>query len=308
MKEQIKNLFRYNPQYNNVQDLNIIKYQQQILINQGCVLSRLNLCDEKAILDDIQKAEFKVFSQWGDDGIIDFLVNYLEIEVKSFVEFGVENYTECNTKFLLVNKNWKGLIMDGSFDHMESVRNSDLYWKYDLKAIDIFINQENINELLVTNGFEGEIGLLHIDIDGNDYWVWKNINIVNPIIVIVEYNSAFGVNEKWTIPYDPLFFRTKAHYSNLYYGASLAALFELASEKGYSFVGCNSNGNNAYFVRNDKIRDLKVLTVKEGFVDSKFSESRDEDGRLIYLRSKNRLEFMKGKPIFDLNKNEIILL
>jgi hypothetical protein len=88
---------------------------ETIKISQGLILSNYNLSNNvPQILNDIKKSEFKIFSQWGDDGIINFLVGYLDIKDKRFVEFGVENYTECNTKFLLMTQNWRGLIMDGS--------------------------------------------------------------------------------------------------------------------------------------------------------------------------------------------------
>jgi hypothetical protein len=279
---------------------------ETIKINQGLILGNLNCTFKKEeILEDIKKSEFKIFSQWGDDGIISFLVDYLEIKNKRFVEFGVENYTECNTKFLLLVKNWKGLIMDGSYKNMNSLRLSDFYWKYDIKAVDVFVTRENINLLLESNGFSGEIGLLHIDIDGNDYWIWKAVDVSNPIIVIVEYNSLFGYDNAWTIPYNPQFYRKQAHYSNLYYGTSLLSICDLATEKGYYFIGCNSNGNNAYFVRKDNIKDLKPLSPEEGYIESNFSESRNVKGDLTFLRAKDRLALLKGMQIYNSRKEEI---
>jgi hypothetical protein len=275
-------------------------------INTGKILGEINLSNKKdSILQNIQKAEFKVFSQWGDDGIIHFLANYLDIDEKRFVEFGVENYTECNTRFLLVNDNWSGLIMDGSNENMDSVRKEDIYWRHDLSAIGSFVTAENINQLLSSNGFKGELGLLHIDIDGNDYWVWKAIDVVNPVIVIIEYNSIFGFDKPWTVPYDPAFIRVKAHYSNLFYGTSLLSAYDLAKEKGYSFIGCNSNGNNAYFVRNDKLKELKVRTPHDGYVLSKFSESRDKGGALTFLKKDERLELLKGLEVYNTRQNLI---
>ena len=222
----------------------------------------INRSQTSDIIDNLHLSEFKVFSQFGDDGIIQFLIDYLKIENKTFIEFGVENYKEANTRFLLINNNWKGLIMDGSEKNMNQVQQEDIYWRYDINALAAFITKDNINSLIINNGFEGEIGLLHIDIDGNDYWIWKEINCIQPIIVIVEYNSIFGCENSWSIPYDKDFYRTNYHYSNLYYGASLLSLCDLAEEKGYYFIGCNSNGNNAYFVRKDKISGLRDFKCK----------------------------------------------
>ena len=270
----------------------------------GKLLTELNNKRTDEILNNINLAEFKVFSQWGDDGIIQFLINYLDIEEESFVEFGVESYREANTKFLLMNNNWRGLIMDGSTRNVNLIKGQDLYWRYDLKVQNILITKENINNLLTENGFTGEIGLLHIDIDGNDYWVWKEIEVINPIIVIMEYNSVFGQNS-WTIPYDPKFFRTKYHSSNLYFGSSLTSLYDMGEEKGYYFIGSNSSGNNAYFVRKDKIKKLRPLTVEKGYVASKFRESLDSKGKPNYLSGADRLLEIKGMDVYNTRTNQI---
>jgi len=282
------------------------KENEEIKIMVGKILvNQLKTLNQITSLHDI---EFKIFSQWGDDGIIQYLINNIDIPNKSFIEFGMENYKESNTRFLLINNNWKGLVMDSSESNIKEVKNEDIYWKYDLTAKAAFITRENINQLITDAGFEGDIGLLHIDIDGNDYWVWKAIKIVNPIIVIMEYNSVFGIDRAITIPYEASFYRTKAHYSNLYWGASLLALCDLAEEKGYFFIGCNSNGNNAYFIRKDKLGSIKVLTLEEGYVYSKFRESRDKEGNLTYVNGKNRIELISGAKVYNtrLRKLEII--
>jgi len=269
------------------------------------LLAQMHFSEQAAILGNLQRAEFKVFSQWGDDGIIQFLIQYLDVKPHTFVEFGVENYREANTRFLLLNNNWRGLVLDGAEKNVAQIRQDRIYWQHDLTAQAAFVTAENINELLKTNGFEGEIGLLHIDIDGNDYWVWKEISVVSPVLVIMEYNSVFGPDEAWTVPYDPQFFRTNYHPSNLCYGASLSALCDLAEEKGYAFVGCNSHGNNAYFVRKDRLRALRPITARAGYVESKFRESRDAQGRLNYLSGEKRLESIRGAEVFDTREKRL---
>src|SRR5215813_4941159 len=97
-------------------------------------------------LDQLADAEFKVFSQFGDDGIIQYLVSVVDIPNHVFIEFGVEDYKESNTRFLLVNDKWKGLIVDGSESHIKSIIRSDLYWKNDLTAVCHFITRDNINK------------------------------------------------------------------------------------------------------------------------------------------------------------------
>ena len=280
----------------------LIRQQQNtdcIKILLGKTLSSNNLAKTDQILRDIQKAEFKIFSQWGDDGIIQFLISYLDIENENFIEFGVEDYTESNTRFLLVNNNWSGMVMDGSQKNVNYILKDNIYWQHNLLAKAIFITKENVNQLIKESGFNTDIGLLHIDIDGNDYWIWNEINVINPVIVIVEYNSVFGSEKAWTVPYNPVFTRSKAHNSDLYFGTSLKALVQLGEKKGYSFIGSNSNGNNAYFVRNDKMKQLRPLTVAEGYVVSKFRESRNKDRKLTYKSGKERLEIIKGLEVHN---------
>ena len=196
--------------------------------------------------------------------------------------------------------------MDGSKLNVAQIVNSDYFWKYQLSTKAVFIDKDNINGLLSSSGLEKEVGILHIDLDGNDYWIWKEIDAISPIVVILEYNSVFGIDRVITIPYDKAFFRTKAHYSNLYWGASLRALHQLSAAKGYSFIGCNSAGNNAYFVRDDKLNDnIRKTTLENGYVLSKSRESRDRDGRLTHLTGNNRIEAIRGMPVYNVDKNQI---
>ena len=247
------------------------------LVLQGKILSELN---RNKSSKNIQDYEFKVFSQNGEDGIIQFLIQNTEIKNKIFVEFGVETYKEANTKFLLLNNGWSGLIIDGDNGN--------------------FITKDNINEIIKSAGIEGEIGLLSVDIDGNDYWVFENIDCINPQILIMEYNSMFGDTHKISVPYDENFVRSQKHYSNLYYGASIAALCDIANKKGYDLVGSNSFGNNLFFIRHD-CNKLKIkLTPKEAYVKSKFRESRDENGKLTFLSHKEGLELIKNEPIVNI--------
>ena len=256
----------------------------------------------------LREAEFKVFSQFGDDGIIQYLIHRLAPLPDSFVEFGVENYRESNTRFLLLNNNWRGLVMDSDAASIDHIQHDEIYWRHTLTARRAFVTRDNIDDLLKEAGFLGEVGLLSIDIDGNDYWVWEKLTAINPVIVIVEYNSIFGSDLAVTIPYHPNFARHQAHYSGQFWGASLTALTQLAEKKGYSPVGCNSAGNNAYFVRKDKIDNLPVLTAKEAFVDARFRDSRDKTGKLNYLTGAQRFQAIADLEVYDLRQNRTVPL
>lgn len=264
----------------------------------GSLLSRQ--VRELGPIKRLKEAEFRIFSQWGDDGIIQWLLSVLDFKNEVFVEFGVENYQESNTRFLLINNNWSGLIMDGGRSNIETIIKSDYFWKHKLKATCAFIDRSNVNELIETAGIKGDIGILHIDLDGNDYWIWESLTVVYPVVVIMEYNSVFGSERAITVPYDSGFMRTMKHSSNLYFGASLRALDVLAARKGYTFIGSNSAGNNAYFVKNEFMnQNFPAVTVEDDYVVSLFRESRNELGELTYLDGDDRYEVIKGLPVWN---------
>ena len=258
-----------------------------------------------AVAADLRDVEFRVFSQFGDDGIIQYLLAQVSVDRPVFVEIGVENYVEANTRFLLVHDNWRGLVVDGSVENTDYVRRDSIYWRHDLTAVHAFVDRDNINDLLRTNHFTGSIGLLSIDIDGNDYWVWDAISVIAPAIVVVEYNALFGRERAVTVPYDPTFARGRAHPSHLYWGCSLRALCLLGERKGYAFAGCNSAGNNAYFVRKDRLGSLPSQTAATGFVASRFRESRGVDGQLSFVGGLKRVSLIADMPVHDIDSGEI---
>lgn len=251
--------------------------------------------------ESLQEAEFKVFSQFGEDGIIQYLIRHVPLTERTFIEFGVQDYSEANTRFLLMNNNWSGLIIDGDDAHLRFCDARGLKWRYDLTTVKAFVTPGNVDRLFEEAGFQGDIGLLSLDIDGVDYWVLASIKSVQPRILICEYNSTFGPDEAVTIPEDQGFERSSGHYSNLYWGASLSALVELTGTLGYSFVGSNSAGNNAFFVRDDVLGNLRRLTARDGFVRSRFRESRALDGSLSLVRAhRDRLAIIRDCVLVDL--------
>lgn len=298
----IKNIKKLKYTVNRIISQQITSEQNTLMI--GKILSENS--KSKTKIASLSEVEFKVFSQWGDDGIIQWLINNIEFPNRTFVEFGVEDYSESNTRFLMMNNNWSGLVMDGSEANINKISLSSYFWKYNLSAVCAFIDADNINKLLSAANLEKEVGILHIDLDGNDYWIWKAINVISPILVIIEYNSIFGIEKTISVPYNKNFIREKAHYSNLYFGASLPALHQLSHDKGYSFIGCNSAGNNAYFVKSDYINDIVSETpLQAGYVNSLFRESRDREGNLTFLSGADRIEKIRGLPVYNTENNQI---
>jgi hypothetical protein len=259
---------------------------EKLEVNSDYVLQSLGRIEKRQLENriglTINDHEFQVFSQWGEDGIIQYLIKSISISRPIFVEFGIEDYKQANTKFLLVNNNWSGFVIDNNENMVNRLRADRIYWLFNIKAVIEFITRENINRILEQNGIVGEIGLLSIDLDGNDYWIWDSINIIQPDIVVVEYNYRFGKDLAVTIPYNENFDRGIAHFSKVYYGASLRALCLLGMKKGYAFVGCCSNGVNAFFIKKEKRPShIPALSVDEGYFDGKFSDSYNTFGELV---------------------------
>jgi hypothetical protein len=194
----------------------------------------------------------RVYSQTDEDGILAEIFARLGVTTGTFIEFGVEDGMETNST-VLMHAGWKGIWLEGSPEYAASIRKTFSVPLADgrLKIRECFITAENIEEVLLAEGAPPEPTLLCVDIDGNDYWVWQAITKLRPQVVVVEYNGDFGPSVDWVMKYDP----THRFAGTRYYGASLKAFERLGTEKGYSLVGCNFHGMNAFFVRNDLLGD-----------------------------------------------------
>ena len=229
---------------------------------------------------NINKFGIKIYSQNDEDGIILYILKHIGVKTKKFVEVGVENGIECNTTNLLKNFDWSGVQIEGNkklYNDAKIQLKKVLEKKIkNLKLLNIFVTKKNINQIL--KKYSGkEIDLLSIDIDGNDFWIWKAINCVKPRLVVIEYNSFFGPNISATIKYNPKF--SWDHCNNKpYYGASLKALEKLGKQKKYSLVGVDKNGVNAFFIRNDLAKNINLKSKKteDIFLDNK-RETRNKE-------------------------------
>lgn len=198
----------------------------------------------------LNRFEYQVFSQYGEDGILSEIFNRIGTTNKYFIEFGVENGTECNTTYLLL-KGWNGLWIESNSGHVSSINNSfkKKIEEKKLALLNSFITAENIQELFKKANAPAEPDLLSIDIDGNDYYVWKAISDYRPRVIVIEYNAIFRPGDHFIVPYDS----TAVWDGSSNFGASLESYYELGLEKGYKLVGCNFSGVNAFFVREDLI-------------------------------------------------------
>jgi hypothetical protein len=285
---------------------NFPDFSERSLLLAGKTAARQLPYDRK--IRDLSEVEFRVFSQWGEDGIVEWLVSQIGVPNTRFVEFGVENFREANCRFLLMNRNWKGLVFDGNEQHMTDLRSERMYWMFDLTAKAAFVTAENIDSLITDAGFSGPLGILSIDIDGNDYWVWKSIQSVDPAIVICEYNPILGDRYPITVPYDSKFTRFSGHHSGLYFGCSIGAIRQLATSRGYTFVGTNSNGINAFFVRNDLAAPVLAKLETARAFPSRHRDSRNAQGELSFADGLARFDLISHLEVENVVTGERIRL
>ena len=286
---------------------NIIKKVFSEEIEKELILKAKNLSKKnKQIkkLKNLSEVEFRVFSQWGEDGIIDWVINKFPNIPKSFLEIGTQDYKESNTRFLLINKNWDGFLIEGNDKEVKKIKSQRIYWKHQLKVKNEFITKENINNVIKKLNVPKKLGLLSLDIDGVDYWILKKLTILEPSIVICEYNSLYGLNKSITVPYKKDFDRSKEHYSNLYYGASIKAFIDLMKTKKYFLLGTNTAGNNAFFMRNNFLKEVNKIIEEKKIFTSKFRESRNKNGNLTFLSKKESLLLIQNQFFIDLNDNK----
>lgn len=201
---------------------------------------------------------FRGLSQHEEDGITVALFDRVGTDTHRFVEIGA-GVNGGNSGFLAKECGWTGLMFEidpGRVDRLQR------RFAPAVRVVEAQVTRENINELVSANGFAGDIDLLSIDIDSNDYWIWEQLSVCRPRVVIVEYNPLFGTDRAVTIPYDPHFNRREFEVPRAaYYGASLQALAKLGARKGYRLALLEPRGVNAFFVREDLARDLPPLRV-----------------------------------------------
>jgi hypothetical protein len=207
---------------------------------------------------------YKVYSQNDEDGIIAEIFRRIGTTSRTFVEFGVETGVECNTAKLLV-EGWRGLWIEANSASVAALRSNFAPFMKDgrLQVTESRVTAENINALIAQSGLGREIDFLSIDIDYNDYWIWKAIDVVNPRLVAIEYNATLRPPMSLVVPYRP---DAEWDGSN-FQGASLEALVKLGAEKNYRIVGCSIAGVNAFFVRADLTADrfLEPATAQEHY-------------------------------------------
>lgn len=260
-------------------------------------------------IESLKDVEFKVFSQNGEDGIIDYLINALEFRKLKFVEIGVGDYTECNTRFLTNYLPFTGLVCDFNTKLKENIENLIFTHRGKIQTYNNFIYEDNILEVLKKYGFFNNVNFFSLDIDGNDYFILKQLPNSFSDIFIAEYNQNFGSTLEICTPYIKNFNRFKYHYSGLCWGVSIKALIKLMYKKGYIFLGTNTECCNAFFVKKNLINKINQSIYKDNNLSETCNDyicdARDSGGKLIYLSIQERLEVIKNLEVIDLSNNDL---
>ncbi|MBE9138803.1 glycosyltransferase [Nodosilinea sp. LEGE 07088] len=209
-------------------------------------------------LPDFGDTGFKVYSQADEDGLLLYIFALIGTTNKHCIDIAAGHPVGANSTNLIVNWGWHGLLIEGNPELVAAsqqfyAKNSNTFI-FPPQVVNAWVTAEGINGLIAQHGFEGEIDLLSLDIDGIDYWLLESLEVVKPRVMMVEYQDILGGDRALTVPYQPNFNRFDTHPD--FYGASLPAFVKLAAQKGYRLVGCNQYGYNAFFVANGLGDDL----------------------------------------------------
>jgi hypothetical protein len=255
-------------------------------------------------LRHLWEAEVSVFSQWGEDGILDYICHSLHLDRPVAIEYGAGNFKECNTRYLTVSRNAAVVAVDGRKDLPESVRKTDGYWRTTILPRCEWITPESAYEIYQNAVRDlGKVNIISLDIDGNDYWVAAALPLAEVDILVVEYNALFGGSQPVSVPRDDNFVRASAHYSHLYFGASLGAFAHLAKQHGLAFAGTNRANTNAFFVSESRLHELRLesplMENLARYVDLRVRESRNQRGNLDYCNRREATARISNMPLVN---------
>lgn len=256
IKQQLKALlypYWFKQQYNAAMQVAQANFKQHIL---GLVAQKHAI--------PLHQCGFKVFSQFEEDGLLLACIAALNLKSKVALEVGSNNCVNSNIANLILNHNWQGCFIDGDESNLNIGRK--FYkkalgnWQPQPQFKKAFVTAENINTIIAEFNGNKQIDILSIDIDGNDYWVWKAINVIKPSIVIIETHVEFGLNNI-IVPYDANYQYPGKHPH--YHGASPVAMQRLGESKGYKLVGANALGFNQIYVlksadTNNVLKEIQV--------------------------------------------------
>ena len=274
-------------------------------INIGLLTSHA-MSARKHSMKDLWDAEFRVFSQFGEDGIVDLLLDELQISKPRIMEIGAGDFSECNSRFALHKRNCSAYLVDMREDLQRGLQESEIRWKASVAVEIAKIDEKNIKDIESrASKFLKYIDVISLDIDGIDFWIAQHINWNGIKIAIVEYNPVFGAKLAVSVPKETFSSRFEHHYSGLVYGASLLAWIEFFASKDMRFVGTNRAGNNAFFVPSSLAGNLPFrlpdISQLDAYVDWQIRDSRNQDQTLSSLSLEQARNLISGVELIETN-------
>lgn len=224
------------------------------------------LAERGEALPSVWETGFGVFSEHDEDGIILFLLGVAGPGPRLFLDIGAADGVHAsNCANLVFNLGFDGVFVEADeqlvalgrriYEHHPDTRSRPPRFEQ------AFVTSAAVDEIVRHGGLSGEIDVLSIDIDGNDYWIWDALDVVDPRIVVIEIHDEYGLEEVLA-PYDESFtWRTARPGQPI--GASAAAMTKLAARRGYRLVAGNKLGFNAVYVRDDVAPAVPTVDVAE---------------------------------------------
>jgi hypothetical protein len=243
------------------------------------------------LYEQISSAGFRCYSQFEEDGIILYVLSCIGMNTRKVVEMCIGDGRECMATNLVLNHGFMGFLFDGDSQSIE-IDNKFFRSKKDCLLLPPYlraawITKENVNELLMEAGAVGEVDLLSLDIDGNDYYVWEAISIINPRLCVFETHNVIPSDLSLTIPYKADFNSwDKNGHEQDFRSVSLLAMKKISEKKGYRLIGGHKHGFNVFFLRNDIGQDL----FPEVSIDSV------HDNLYTKISMKERWPYVKDMP------------
>ena len=242
-------------------------------------------------MGDAAATGFRIFSQFEEDGIALALLASLGAGPRVFVDIGAgDGVFASNCANLAINLGFHGLFIEADTALVE--RGREFYARHPDTSLypPVFahtkVTPATVNDVVQSAGFTGEIDFLSIDIDGNDYWVWEALTVVEPRVVVIETHPELG-RRSLVAPYadDPTHVPGKPSY---FLGASPAAMTALAARRGYRLVAANRFGFNLFYVR-ERLATAALPAIDP---DELFGHARAE-ARVIPAHELAKLPFLE---------------
>jgi len=273
-----------------------------LLANRSNYKSMRNLWD----------AEVSVFSQWGEDGIIDFLLQSIDLSKPRLFEIGAGDFSQCNSRFTLQFRNCSAYLVDSNSDLKENLSKYLPAWKSTSNSESLFVTPKNVQDLFHrAKAFMGGVDVLSLDVDSVDYWIARQIPLEEVKIAIFEYNPIFGAEKSITVPETEVRSRFEIHPTGLIFGASIRAWINLMNSKGFTFVGSNRVGNNAFFVNSSLSPKVQINLPSTSdlypFVDWRIRDARNRTGTFDFKSPIEIDQILAQMPLWDLEKNSTTL-